>query len=317
MASRPMVDVIVVTWNTVDETVTNLRNLMDSDQGCDVRLFVRDNGSVDGTVEALRASVPEAAIDAGKENLGFAAGVNTALARTSAPWVMLLNSDAAPMPGAIGRLVHCLEQNPNAAAAAPLLLSENSRFEHSTHPFPSVRLAATIGFKWNRLDRAKADELMLEGAWMHDRPRAVDWAIGAALLIRRDALDAVGNLDERFFMYVEDLEWCWRARSLGWTIRFEPSAAVRHKGNASGSKLFGSKRTREHVHNSYRFFLREHGLLNATAWWALNVLTSIIRLAEAIGRRNRWRIRYWTEHLTSHALGPIKPKRSLQSTRGG
>ena len=84
-AERPLVDVCVVTWNTAELTATALRRLIDSDQGCRLRVMVRDNGSTDGTPELVAARVPEAVVDAGGENLGFAAGVNSILARSDAP----------------------------------------------------------------------------------------------------------------------------------------------------------------------------------------------------------------------------------------
>jgi GT2 family glycosyltransferase len=215
------VDVGVVSWNTAELTAAALRRLMDSDQGCDMRLLVRDNGSSDGTPELLQKEVPEAEIDAGSENLGFAAGVNTIISRSAAPWLFLLNSDAWPAPGAIGRLVEAMAERPRAALVAPRVERPDGTLEHSTFPFPSLRLAATMAFWRKRLSHARADELMLEGDWAHDRSRQVDWAVGAALLMRREALDDVGGFDERYFMYVEDVEWAWRARRKGWEIWFE------------------------------------------------------------------------------------------------
>src|SRR6266702_2887491 len=120
-SDRQRVDVCVVTWNTAELTAEALRRLMDSDQGCSLRLLVRDNGSSDATPELLKERVPEAEVDAGSENLGFAAGVNTLLGRSSAPWILLLNSDAWPEPGAIGRLVDAARAHPRAAAVAPRL----------------------------------------------------------------------------------------------------------------------------------------------------------------------------------------------------
>ena len=290
---RPRVDVGVVTWNTAELTASRLRALLDGDQGCDIRLLVRDNASSDGTVEVLRERVPEAEIDAGAENLGFAAGVNTLLARSDAPWIFLVNSDASPLPGAIGKLVEAGIAHPRAAAVAPRIEDEQGNLEHSTHPFPSLRVAATCAFAWDRISREKADELFLEGSWLHDRPRDVDWAIGAALLLRKEAVDEIGGFDERFFMYAEDLEWCWRAAKRGWSIRFEPSAVVRHVGNASGEKKFGSRRTREHMRNALLFYYREHGLGSALAWWGINVAGASSRLVKAFATRDAEQLRRW------------------------
>src|SRR6266540_2305880 len=104
-SARPTVDVGVVSWNTGELTAAALRRTLDFDQGCDLRLLVHDNGSTDGTVAILTRLVPEAEIEAGRTNLGFAAGANRLLARSDADWFFLLNSDAWPEPGAIATLV--------------------------------------------------------------------------------------------------------------------------------------------------------------------------------------------------------------------
>ena len=308
--ARPRVDVAVVTWNTAGLTVEALRRLVSSDQGADVRVLVRDNASQDGTAEAIKAEVPGAEVDAGTENLGFAAGVNTILRRTSAPWIFLMNSDAWPEPGAIARLVAAAEGRPRAAVVAPRLERPDGSLEHSTHPFPSLRVAAVAAFVPRRLPRARADALMLEGAWMHDRPRKVDWAVGAGWLMRRAALEDVGPFDERFFMYVEDLDWCWRAASRGWEIWFEPSAVVRHIGNASGAQRYGERRTEAYMANTYRFYRREHGAVGAAAYRALNLIGASMRYAAAVFGGHAGRARYWRGHLRAQlsraeSLDPI------------
>src|SRR3954463_2202202 len=141
MTDRPRVDVGVVTWNTRDLTVQALRHLLDTDQGVDVRVLVRDNGSSDGTPEAIAADVPEAVLDVGPENLGFARGVNRLIEKSDAPWFLALNSDAWPQQGAIGRMVRAAEEHTNAAAVAPRLERPDGKLEHSTQSFPSLVMA--------------------------------------------------------------------------------------------------------------------------------------------------------------------------------
>src|SRR5205807_3968431 len=125
--------------------------------------------------------------------------------------------------------------------------------------------------------RARSARLQLEGAWLHDRPRPVDWAIGAAMLLPRRVLDDIGPFDETFFMYVEDLEWCWRAHRRGWEIFFEPRAVVTHVGNVSGEIAFGERRTAAYMRNTYRFYRREHGAMDTSLYRALNVAGSGMR----------------------------------------
>lgn len=302
--SRPRVDVAVVTWNTAGVTPQALRDLLDSDQGCDLRLLVRDNASQDGTAEAVAKLVPEAEIDVGP-NLGFAGGVNTLIARSDAPWLFLLNPDAWPLPGAIATLVRAAEQHPRAAAVAPRLERPDGELQHSTHPFPSLRVAATVAFRGDPLPSEEAEELLLEGSWAHDRSRAVDWAHAAAWLIRREALDEIGGLEERFFMYAEDLEWCWRAKRFGWEIWFEPDAVVRHIHNVSGRRRYGSKQTRAHLHSALRFYRREHGLASTAAWWALNVAGGMIRWTGALRRGERQSARQWRRYAADVIAAPL------------
>jgi GT2 family glycosyltransferase len=291
------VDVGVVTWNTAELSGKALRALIDTDQGCDLRVLVRDNASTDGTPDALSTAVPEAEVEAGTENLGFAAGMNRLIARSEAPWFFLLNSDAWPEPGAIGRLVAAAEAHPRAAAIAPRLVRPDGSLEHSTHPFPSLKVAATTAFRGRRLKPEEGERMLLAGHWAHDRARAVDWAVGAALLIRRDALEDIGALDESFFMYVEDLEWCWRAAQRGWEIWFEPAAVVVHVGNASGAKRYGDRRTETYMRNTYRFFAREHGGVASAAYRALNVTGSALGYARARIGRDPGTAAYWRREI--------------------
>ncbi len=286
--SRPRVDVGVVTWNSAELTVQALRHLLDTDQGCDLRLLVHENGSEDGTAARIKEAVPEAEVAECPDNLGFARGVNRLLERSDAPWFWALNSDAWPEPGALARLVATLEAHPQAAAASPLLLRPDGTVEHGTHPFPSLAVAAleaTGGRHW--APRSWRERLALEGAWSHDRPRAVDWAVGAALLLRRQAVDALGGLDERFFMYVEDLEWCWRAARAGWEVRFEPTAVVRHVGNASGARRFGDARIALEAANLNLLLEETLGRRRARAYRALQAVACTERavVARVRGRR--------------------------------
>ena len=276
---RPVVDVGVVTWNTRDLTVAALRTLLDTDQGVDVRVLVRDNGSTDGTPEAISRHVPEAALDTGSENLGFGAGMNTLIARSTAPWFFCLNSDAWPDPGALGTLVAAARAHPKAAAVAPRLERPDGELELSTLPFPSARIAAILDLQLHRrLSPERKAELLLEGWWHHDRARAVDWAVGAALLFPRAALDKVGGFDERFFMYAEDLEWGWRAHTMGYETWFEPAAIVRHVGNASGEQNYRWQRTEAYLRNTHRFYRGAHGPAAAVLYRSL----------EAVGSAERW-----------------------------
>ena len=304
MSERPAVDVGVVTWNTRELTVSALRRLLDTDQGVDITLYVRDNGSTDGTAAAIAESVPEANVEVGA-NVGFGAGMNTLIARSANPWFFCLNSDAWPEPGAIKTLVAAAEAHPQAAAVAPRLESPDGQLEFSTHPFPSPRVAAVMNLGLHRLLSARRKgDLLLDGWWRHDVARPVDWAVGAALLMRRSALDAIGGFDERFFMYAEDLEWGWRAHARGYETWFEPNAVVRHVGNASGAQMYDTERTVAYLRNTHRFYAHTHGRASALAFRALEAVGSAGQWLHHRRRGERHEAGAWKQRMMVH-LRPV------------
>jgi hypothetical protein len=292
------IDVVVVTWNTRDQTVSSLRHLTEAVPDGLINLVVQDNGSPDDTVPAIKAAFPDADIEAGPTNVGFAAGVNLALRRTTAPWVLLLNSDAWPEPGALEQLVKCAQRHPRAAAVAPRLLRPDGTLEHSTWPMPSLRTAVSSALRAGRY------------AWPHDEERDVDWAVGAALLLRRLALADIGPLDDSLFMYAEDLDWCWRARDAGWEIWFTPSAVVRHVGNVSGAQRYGDQRSGAWINNSVRVY-RKHAAWPATlAWRVVNAGGAALAAGRASRRHQTelaaiWRrqVRQWLRPPYDDRLG--------------
>ncbi|MHB2023043.1 MAG: glycosyltransferase family 2 protein [Mycobacteriales bacterium] len=275
-----LVDVGVVTWNTRELSATGLRRLMDSEQGVPFRLLVHDNASTDGTGELIAAVVPEAEVEVADLNSGYAAGVNALMRRSQAGHVLILNGDACPRPGALGQLLTAARQHPQAAVVAPKLLRPDGTVEHSTYPFPSLPVAALFatGLR-SLLPHRWAEAWCLDDDWTHSRSRWVDWAMGAAWLIPRVAYEVVGPLDESFFMYGEDVEWCWRARQKGLRTWFESSAVVEHLGNASGRLAFGAQREALVLRNTQRLYRSYRGKAAASAFRRLN--------ARAAGRSAR------------------------------
>jgi N-acetylglucosaminyl-diphospho-decaprenol L-rhamnosyltransferase len=272
----PVVDVCVLTWNTAELTATALTNLASSNQGVAYRVLLRDNGSSDGTAQAARDALPDAEIDAGKDNLGFAAGINRLLARSASPYVLILNSDAWPADHALERMVIAARERDDKAVIAPRLLQPDGRSEHSTWPFPSLGLSALYATGLRRvLPHHLAEHMMLAPDWRHDRSRYVGWAVGAALLIPRAVLDRVGGLDERYFFYGEDVDWCWRATDAGYQIWFDSEAVVHHIGGASSTQRSPGAITRRKAAASALVMMRRHGRTTSTLFRLLEMATAV------------------------------------------
>jgi GT2 family glycosyltransferase len=195
--------------------------------------------------------------------------------------VLLLNSDAWPEPGAIERLIECAQRHPRAAVVAPRLVRPDGALEQSTWPFPSLRTAASSAVRAGRY------------VWDHDVERDVDWAVGAVWLLRRAALESVGELDDSLFMYAEDLDWCWRAHDAGWQVWFTPTAVFRHVGNASGSTKFGAGRSAAWINNSIRVHHKHRSLPVTLSWQAVNAAGAMIAAWRARRRDNPDLERIW------------------------
>lgn len=314
VATPETVDVVVVSWNTRDDLLSCLDAVLSS-RGVAVNAVVVDNDSLDGSAEAVAAQLPEVTVLRNRANLGFARAVNQGLRAGRAPWVLLLNPDAELPPDGIVRLLDRLRSLPEHAAVAPRLLGGDGLAQHSVYPYPSLGLSLLLGLSLQRLlpRRARA-RLLLEGDWASDRERDVPWAIGACLLLRRSVVDEVGGLDERFFVYAEDLEWCHRATRAGHRVRFVPSVEVRHVGNRSGAQRYGEDRTAAWLGNTLRFARVAHGPAWTAAYAALNggatvsrwvASTALLKLRPTPARLQRqqlWRAhaRYYLGRATRH-----------------
>ena len=183
----------------------------------------------DGSAELIESRYPWVRLIVNKKQKGFSENNNLVFHRTDAPYFMMLNPDTVVEKGALRRLVDFMEATPEAGASAPKLLYPDGRLQLSCRNFPTLRSALVRRTPLRRLfpgSRLGRDYAMAD--WDHGRLREVDWAFGACLLIRRSAMEAVGDLDERFKLYCEDIDWCYRARRMGWKVYYVPEAVVRH-----------------------------------------------------------------------------------------
>ncbi len=225
--------------------------LADSSAG-PVELVVVDNGSRDGSVDELLAAFPDVLVIRAPGNVGYARGANLGTAVTKAPIIAVLNPDTVVEAGAAGAMLDRLAGEPRLAACGPRLRNLDGTDYPSARTFPSVPIAIGHGLlglwwptnpftvKYRQLD---ADPSV---------PRLVDWVSGAALWLRRSALDEVGGWDERYFMYLEDTDLCWRLRRAGWEVAYEPTAVVVHAQGVSASRR-PYRMLLEHHRSAWRF----------------------------------------------------------------
>lgn len=254
-----MISVVIVSYNTRDLLRDCLLSLPAAAQGLGYEVFVVDNASTDGTVEMLRREFPGAHVIANTGNVGFATANNQGLELARDAYLLLLNPDTAMQPGSLRTLCEWLATHPEAGAVGPRLLNGDGSLQRSAYHFPRPSLllleqlsAATLLRKLPGLDRRYL------GAWAHDRPRQVDWLVGACLLLRREALASTGLLDPNFFMYGEEIDLLKRLADRGWRTWLVPEAKVVHYGGASSAQV-GIRAGLQATRGMYQFYRKHYG----------------------------------------------------------
>jgi N-acetylglucosaminyl-diphospho-decaprenol L-rhamnosyltransferase len=243
-------------------------------------VVVVDNGSTDGSVAALRRAHPTVRVVEPGRNLGYAAAANRGIAVTSSPIVAVGNPDLVVAPGTAAALLARFDAEPDLGALGPAIdNSDGTRYPSARAHVSSVDAAghAMFGrlFPRNRFTRRYRQ---LDAAW--DRARDVDWVSGAFVFLRRSALDSVGGWDERYFMYMEDVDLGWRLRRLGWRVGYEPAGHATHVQGAS-TAAHPYRMIIEHHRSAFRFAERRwHGarrllLLPAAGFLALRALVDL------------------------------------------
>ena len=208
-------------------------------EGIEAEVLVIDNASGDGTPERIASEFPAVRVIANRENVGYARAVNQGLAATTTPFVMILNPDCLVHPGALQALLDWLADHPRTAIAAPKILNTDGSLEYTARRYPSG--AALLFNRYSLLHRLfpnnRWSRRYLLNDWDHASPRDVDWVSGACMLVRRAAVDQVGGMDEAFFMFNEDVDWCHRFGDAGWATSYVPAATITHHVGASKGRV--------------------------------------------------------------------------------
>lgn len=223
--------VIVVTHGGRDLALATLRSARSHAGAADVEWFVVDSGSEDGTPEAIEREQPAIRVIR-RPNIGFAAANNIALEQARGRYALLLNPDVEFIEGTLAELVDTLDARPEVGAASVVQRGPDGSVLPTIRRFPSParQLGEALGAgRVAGLRRLQEPETE-SSAYEHEC--GADWLVGAFLIVRAAALNEVGRLDERFFLYSEETDWCYRIKQAGWAIRHLPTAQVVHYGGS-------------------------------------------------------------------------------------
>lgn len=257
----PSLAIVIVSFNCREPLRQCLSGLRAG--GTLSRVVVIDNASTDGTVEMIRHDFSSALLVANAENRGFAAACNQGIRATAEDFVLLLNPDTLPEANELDTLLQTMIDQPAIGACGPRLLNPDGTLQRSCRKFPTLGVMVCAELGWPGPYRMNG--------WAHDTTREVDQLMGSCLLLRRAALEQIGLLDERFFLYFEEVDLCWRLKHAGWRVLFVSQASVVHLGGQSSAA--DRSATVRHRYRSLFEFYRKH-----FSPWQLPVLRCAVQL---------------------------------------
>lgn len=280
----PDISIAIVNWNTAELVLGCLSSLFDQKWEASFEVILVDNGSTDNSVGKVSSQFPQVKLIINNENVGFAKANNQALARAQGRFLLLLNSDTLVLPGALDKMVGFMDRNPEAGIVGCKLLNSDGSVQASCSTFPNLRTALFRALYLDKLfPRNSWTGANRMSYWNYNSTREVEVVQGSCMLVRREVLDQVGALDEHFFMYSEETDWCYRARQHGWKIYFTPEAEIIHYGAKSSRQ---SARMRVVFHQSrIKYFQKHYG-------WLTSVIARLLAALE-VGLR----LIYWSASL--------------------
>jgi GT2 family glycosyltransferase len=261
--------IIIVNWNTKEFLLPCLSSIFEKEKGISREVIIVDNGSQYGNVNEVKNTFPLVHLIENEKNLGFAKAANQGLQKASGRYALLLNPDTQVKDGAIERLVSFMDAHSDVGVAGAQLLNADGSKQNSIANFPSLgtELLNKSLLRWLFPKKFPGKE------GNYSEPIEVDSVIGACLMVRRDTLDQVGLLDEDYFLFLEETDWCYRMKREGWKVYHIPQAEVYHFQGKSAEKEKERARV-EYFRSRYHFFKKNRGNLQ----WVILLIGLLIRL---------------------------------------
>jgi GT2 family glycosyltransferase len=266
-------------------------------------IFV-DNGSSDGTADMVRKNFPETLIIKNRENIGFARANNLAYPKSKGKYILMLNSDAFIKIDTLQKTIDFMEQNRECGVLGCRLIDKEGQLMPSARYFPtpwrSFLNASGIGQKFPNNPFLRGTDNM---KWDHCSLREIDWVPGCFLLTRRKIINEIGFLDNAFFLYRDDCDFCLRVKKKGWKVVFYPGTEVMHIGGASAEKIgqitsSGRQNEKLELHSEFLYFRKNHGILYVVLDLFFICLLDIMRVVKRIlSRKKTAEIRQISKHM--------------------
>ncbi|MGC8863982.1 MAG: glycosyltransferase family 2 protein [Armatimonadota bacterium] len=258
--TQPDVTVSIVNWNTRDELRECLKTVLAQDGSIGVEITVVDNASADGSSEMVRSEFGDSVnLIQNPSNAGFAAAQNISIRQARGRYIFLANPDCRLITSdVLAKMVDFMDSHPDVGILGPRIVNPDGSLQYSARRFPTM-LAA--GFRHTLLGKLFPNNRFVRSYmmtdWAHDRVADVDWLSGSALMVRKAMIDQVGLLDERFYMYLEDVDWCKRAHLADWRVVYFPEVTVSHRIGAASDQN-AMEMVRQHHRSMLLYFIKHN-----------------------------------------------------------
>lgn len=270
MNSKPDLAIVIVNWNVKELLRECLKSVYSQSRGISLEVVVIDNASSDGSVDIVEKEFPEVKLIKNKENVGFAKANNQAIRESTGRYILLLNPDTVIVGDALATMVLFMDSHRESGAIGPRILNPDHTVQ-LTCGRHSPTLATEL-WDFARLSsmfpKSRVFGKSLMSFWPHNDTREVELLSGACMMVRRETIEQTGLMDEKFFLFAEETDWCYRIRKNGWKIFLDAAAEVVHLGGQS-VKLSSGNMTLESHKSMHLFFLKHHGSLSALVYRAM------------------------------------------------
>jgi len=223
----------IVTYNSLDFLKECLESIFKNPPLVDYGIIVVDNASEDGTSEFIKKNYPAVTLISNTKNIGFAAANNQAIKNSDSRYIVLINSDCEVYGGSLDNLMEFMDKNAGAGIAGPKIINSDGTTQLSCRRFPSLLDAAAHNILGDIFPGNPFTKKYKLAGVSRDKPFKVDWVSGSCMIIRRKALEDTGELDEKYFMYIEDVDMCYRMWQKGWVVYYYPEAEIMHHAGGS------------------------------------------------------------------------------------
>lgn len=276
------VSVVIVNWNTRDLLRDCLASIVRETQGISYEIFVVDNASKDGSGQMCRDEFPQVALISNDVNRGFAAANNIAMQRTSGRYTLLLNPDTIVLDNAIGRCVAYADEHPDIGVLGCRVLEREGQLQRTGFSFPSLStLFCQLSGLCRLFPRSPIFSKAQLGWWERDSIKDIDVISGMFMLVRQTAIRQVGLMDERFFVYAEETDWCFRFAQAGWRRVFYPHAQIIHIDGGSKSTSQVNVKMLVQLQKSLLIYVRKN--LGLSSWIVAKALFLSSSAARYVG----------------------------------